>query len=218
MAESDGRREGVRSPLGFVQLERRTLESSRIIRHNLNTVFEELRPLVQSRSDYPNSPHIALSNWLNTRSGHSSTINSSSMQAYDNHNIVIIFFCFLQNIHMQVCINLLLIYDIPVARFKKFQVITMHNYIQAIYRLLIFLLCYNAITFLCRQCFKQGHSSKYSLQSVNCQYVQVFTISFFTESFLFKLHIRLYVFLSFVNSILYLLASTHEGLFHSPTE
>lgn len=151
MAESDGGREGVRSPLGFVQLERRTLESSRIIRHNLNTVFEELRPLVQSRSDYPSSPRIALSNWLQTRSGHSSTINSSSMQAYDNHNIVITFFCFLQNIHMQVCINLLLIYDIPVARFKKFQVITT---CIIIYSLLIFLLCYNAIKLFCRQCFK----------------------------------------------------------------
>lgn len=152
MAESDGGREEVRSPLGFVQLERRTLESSRIIRHNLNTVFEELRPLVQSRSDYPNSPRIALSNWLHTRSGHSSTINSSSMQAYDNNNIVIIFFCFFAK-HTYADLHKLITH-IPVARLIKFQVIPKHNYI---YRLLIFLLCYNAIYFFPEkiyQCFK----------------------------------------------------------------
>ncbi|KAG8253204.1 hypothetical protein J6590_040863 [Homalodisca vitripennis] len=70
--ESNSNHDSIHSSLSMgnlAQLERTTVEGSRIIRDNLNSVFEELRPLVQPRLESSQSAsRITLSNWIHSRS------------------------------------------------------------------------------------------------------------------------------------------------------
>uniref|UniRef100_A0A1B6JYG0 RING-type domain-containing protein n=1 Tax=Homalodisca liturata TaxID=320908 RepID=A0A1B6JYG0_9HEMI len=70
--ESSSNHDSIHSSLSMgnlAQLERTTVEGSRIIRDNLNSVFEELRPLVQPRLESSQSAsRITLSNWIHSRS------------------------------------------------------------------------------------------------------------------------------------------------------
>lgn len=60
----------------FEQLERRTVEGSRLIRDNIHNV---LRPLVQSRSDtYLINNRMSLSNWIQGRTAPANNTPSTS--------------------------------------------------------------------------------------------------------------------------------------------